>query len=81
MLPQHHFTLLNIELTIVDTNDHSPEFSGKDKSVNISEGVSPGDVINIDYLQAQDLDIGLCDYIFMVFNLLDTMDNCFIFNE
>ena len=59
MLPQNFFSLLNLEVVINDINDNQPLFPTRPVEVNVSESVSIGEAINLDQIQAQDLDIGM----------------------
>nr|XP_039264001.1 protocadherin-18-like [Styela clava] len=60
MLPQKHFSMLNLDIKIGDINDNPPKFFARKINITLPEAETfINDVINLDKFQAHDKDIGL----------------------
>ena len=65
MLPQRYFTMLNLQVMIVDRNDNTPIFPVNTINVNVSENVQLGSPVSLNQYQATDADSGeypICKY-------------------
>ena len=58
MLPQRYFTMLNLNVIILDLNDNTPIFPVNTINVNVSENAQLGSPISLNQYQANDADSG-----------------------
>lgn len=61
MLPQRYFSMLNLNVIIVDLNDNTPIFPANTITVNVSENAQLGSPVSLNQYQATDSDSGTND--------------------